>query len=106
MVSVSSEDSITVHPEDDEVVDSTESDLGMKDVTGQKLNRGMKSVVKIPESKLSSAPWDNDPESPPREKAKSDSSSRQDDRSRSRDGRDQDRQDKDPNRSNQGDKQR
>ena len=77
-MSVLSEDSLTFHLEE-ELVESEESDVGTKGVTGLKWKKSEKSVVTVPTSgRHVAALWENEPESSPRKKSKSGSSDRWD----------------------------
>ena len=66
LMSVSSKDSISVHPElmELEFMDSEESDVGTSK---------MKSVVKVLEWQELLAPWDTDAESPPKKRPRMES---------------------------------
>ena len=68
-MSVLSEDSVTFHPEE-ELVESEESDVGTKGVTGLKWKKSEKSVATVPTSgRHVAALWENEPESLPRKKS-------------------------------------
>ena len=68
---------ISVHLEEEELVDLEVLNIGMKHMMGKKFKKSMKSIVKVLKSvRQSAAPWEGEPESPPRKKARTSSSVR------------------------------